>query len=467
MMNINEKPARSSIMTDLKKIRFIMLMMIAAAFFAACASTPSFRVDGDPALIKKLRKAPDYPPVKFICFSDPHLYDPSLGVNGPAFQRYLEKDRKLLKQSTEILETAIQKIAAMDGRFVIVPGDMTKDGTYQSHVLFAAYCKKIAAGGKPVFVIPGNHDISNPEAFSYQGNKKILVKGVGPKDFKKIYADFGYKQALYQDPNSQSYIVSPVKGLWLFALDACLYAQNPERGKGHSITDGKFNAMTLAWLEKHLQLAAEKNIAVMAMMHHGILEHYRGQEKHFGEYLVDDFQRVSRMLAQYNVRIVFTGHHHAQDIVYQKWPDGKFLFDIQTGSLVTYPCPLRELSIDAGQTLTVRSTMITSIPSMGDRFFPFAKKYVRSGIEGIARKVMEKYGCTEKDRDILAPQIADVMVAHYEGDENITAATRDQGLSFMGGLVMMTRRDLIEGLKKDTPPPDNHVRIDLRSGAWK
>lgn len=50
------------------------------------------------------------------------------------------------------------------------------------------------------------------------------------------------------------------------------------------------------------------------MLHHGIVEHYKGQEKNYGEYVVDDFHAVSRLLAMYNVRFVLTGHYHAQGI---------------------------------------------------------------------------------------------------------------------------------------------------------
>lgn len=45
-----------------------------------------------------LAQLPNYPQMKFIVFSDPHYFDPSLGTEGKAFQEYLDNDRKLLKR---------------------------------------------------------------------------------------------------------------------------------------------------------------------------------------------------------------------------------------------------------------------------------------------------------------------------------------------------------------------------------
>ena len=71
---------------------------------------------------------PDYPQMKFIVFTDPHYFDGSLGTHGQAFQDYLDKDRKLLRESRELLEEVIGFILKSDADFVLIPGDLTKDG---------------------------------------------------------------------------------------------------------------------------------------------------------------------------------------------------------------------------------------------------------------------------------------------------------------------------------------------------
>ena len=69
----------------------------------------------------------------FMVFSDPHFYDPSLGTEGKAFEAYLDEDRKLFRESPELLLEALKIIGDSDVEFVVIPGDLTKDGTAASH----------------------------------------------------------------------------------------------------------------------------------------------------------------------------------------------------------------------------------------------------------------------------------------------------------------------------------------------
>ncbi|HEX9062991.1 MAG TPA: hypothetical protein VF941_22695, partial [Clostridia bacterium] len=48
-----------------------------------------------------------YPDAKFAVISDLHYYDNSLGTSGPAFESYLSSDRKLLRDSADLLSLAV------------------------------------------------------------------------------------------------------------------------------------------------------------------------------------------------------------------------------------------------------------------------------------------------------------------------------------------------------------------------
>lgn len=61
------------------------------------------------------------------------------------------------------------------------------------------------------------------------------------------------------------------------------------------------------------------------------------------------------------MNVVFTGHYHAQDITMERWDDETFIFDVETGSFVTYPCPLREVKIAADTMLVTNLQEITSL----------------------------------------------------------------------------------------------------------
>lgn len=443
--------------------------VLVIANLLVCAPRQAFRAESDTALRLSLEKAASYPKINFVSISDLHIYDANLGTTGKAFEDYLTADRKLLRESPEILEAAISSINGLDASFVLCPGDLTKDGEKQSHLLAAQYLDKLKTGGKKVFVVPGNHDIKNGHSYRYSGDLKERVPNITAEEFIQIYGDYGFKDALERDSDSLSYVAEPVPGLWLLALDSCCYKENVEDQA--PVTDGKFSQATLAWIEDMLVKSVQYNKAVIAMMHHGALEHYAGQQKNYGEYIVDDFDYVSRLFAVYNVRLVFTGHYHAQDITVRTFPqDKKFVFDIETGSLVTYPCPYRVIKIDDNQHAAISTWMVTSIKSRPQDFPQYAKDYLEKGIAGIAAWTIMGYKVDETEAQKLAVQVADAFVAHYGGNENLAsgkAAIQEDGLSLMGWIVIQMRKDLVYGLWQDLPPPDLNVTLDLSTGSWK
>ena len=399
----------------------------------------------------------------FVVFSDPHYYDPSLGTEGEAFSEYLDGDRKLLAESKELLSEAIGKTISSDADFVIIPGDLTKDGTKVSHENFADMIRKIIEAGKPVYVVPGNHDISNGEANGYKGNEKIHMENVGPEGFLEIYHDFGYSGAIEQDTNSLSYVIEPSPGIWMLALDACLYQENEEGH--HPETDGEFKPETLEWIEKVAIKGAEQNKLLLAFMHHGVLEHYQKQDKFYGEYVVNNYKKVSKKFASLGIKVVFTGHYHAQDITTRKWNDGTFITDIETGSLVTYPNPLRKVEILNNQ-MHITSDYITSIPMHSEGFSEYSREYVHDGVSGIAEEVMVSMRLNREEAQKLSGQIADAFIAHYKGDEEIKNNYLDlSGVGFLGRIMILTKKRLIKELYTDLPPADNELIINLQDGS--
>jgi 3',5'-cyclic AMP phosphodiesterase CpdA len=318
-----------------KHLHGAMCLFLVASLWACGTASQPFQYETDPAHRALVDgNAPAYPATRFVVLSDPHLYDTTLGTEGRAFEAYLAGDRKLLKESPEIMDAAARAIMNEAPDFVLVPGDLTKDGEASSHYLMAQYLSRIEASGTPVYITPGNHDIRNGESVRYRGDTTERVDNVSAAAFAQIYSAFGYAEALHRDPASLSYVAEPKAGLWLLALDACRYSENQEDQP--PITDGAFSAATVTWIEDMLAEAAKTHRAVIVMMHHGVMEHYQGQEKYYGEYIVDDYARIARLFAMYHVRMVFTGHYHAQDVTLERWTASeRVLYDIETGSLVT------------------------------------------------------------------------------------------------------------------------------------
>jgi UDP-2,3-diacylglucosamine pyrophosphatase LpxH len=455
-------------MNILHKVSLVLVCASLIVSLGACSVVSKgqdFKYINDASVVSLLEKSPvDYPPTDFIVFSDVHIFPPALG-SGTALDKYLSEDRKLLKESTRIVDSLLDSIKKEPADFVIVTGDLTKDGERVGHELMASYLEQIEDSGKQVYIVPGNHDILNPHAVSYQGDTSTPVPSVTPEQFAQIYSDFGFNQALYRDSISLSYVVEPKPGLWLLALDSCRYKENHE--KADPVTDGAFSPDTLNWIEDMLIKARQQNKAVIVAMHHNVVEHYKGEEKYFGEYIVDNYFEVEKLFSAYGVQMVFTGHYHAQDITMVRFPgDNKFLLDIETGSLVTYPSPYRLVQITPAQELIIRTENVTKVEGVTN-FPEYAKAYIESGIANIAASTIEEYGVKSAAAEILAKQVAAAFSAHYAGDEKLSegqTVLSPKGTGLMGWVVVFVRKGMIKELWRDLPPSDNNLNINLETG---
>ena len=396
--------------------------------------------------------------------SDPHFFDPGLGATENSSETDLNSAGKLINESAELLETAIGNILSSNIPIVLIPGDLTKDGALKSHLGMADHLKNLKANGVRVFVVPGNHDVNNGRSYSFQGDQPEKVPNVNPSRFSEIYGPYGYDDAIFRDSGSLSYIAEPLDGLWIIGLDDCLYHRNDSIG--HSETGGELGKAQRMWLESILQtdVAAQKTKVVI--MHHGILEHFQTQKKHFGDYVVKDHKKRSRWLAGMGVQIVFTGHYHANDIALHLWKDGSFLFDIETGSLVTYPCPIRKITL-RGDSMEISTEHILSIPSMDNGLQEYARKSVSQGASDIAAKTMLKYKLNPEDANYLATQLGNLFSEHCMGDEPArNPAISLDGISLWGRTMILFRKRFIRGLSNDLPPADNTLTIQLHTGRY-
>lgn len=412
--------------------------------------------------------------IKIAVFSDPHYMDPSLiKKDGTALDKYLDEDRKLLKESPYIIEELVKRIKAEKPDIVLIPGDLTKDGEYVSNKNFAdRYLKDLEASGIKVYVVPGNHDINNPHASIYNGDNKIRTKTTSKEEFAEIYNEYGYDEAIAKDENSLSYVVELSPKLRLLALDVCKYELN-DFEKNTCITGGRIKPETMLFIEKQAAEAKAKGIRLFVMQHHGLVEHFPNQSIIMPEYLLDNWRACADKFIELGINVVFTGHFHAQDIV--KYSSGdKDLYDIETGSTVTYPCPYRIINYN-GDILSIRSKKIEHINySISDAkdFQSYAKNYVERGLAGIVSSFTAGIPSENRDENLLnlvGKMATDAFVAHYRGDENIN---QDQQKNIDMYNVIADKYTIPAQLKSminvvnsvwtDLAPEDNSVDISFR-----
>jgi len=414
-----------------------------------------------------------HPAVKMLVFSDPHYFDPSLGTSGAAFETYLASDRKLIAESDAIIRAMVSQVEAQNPQVVLVSGDLTKDGEQLSHHTMAAYLAQMKAGGRKVFVVPGNHDIENEGASSYAGDAATPVSAISASEFADIYKDLGFSDAIARDSNSLSYVAEIVPGLWLLALDSCIYGDV----RGPMQSSGRFLDGTQTWIQVQLDQAKSRGVRVMAMMHHGLVEHFTNQSLIFPEFLVNDRNAVAGLLSNGGVGVVFTGHFHANDIT-RGTPSagGKSIYDVETGSAVTYPCPYRIVDV-SDDTLAITTQHITSIDyDLGTKpdFQTYARDSLRMGLETLITTLIEvaPYSVAPTNASQLAPWLGDGLVAHYAGDEVMpmpadasdgqpNVQSEIQALQSSSNTVMQLSGMMLQSIWTDLPPSDNTVILDL------
>lgn len=402
--------------------------------------------------------------VDFAVISDCHYFKASLGTEGKAFEEYIHSDRKLVAESQAINEAAIELLKKEPVEFVIVCGDLTKDGEKENHLEFAKLMRILEIYAKKVYVIPGNHDINNPHAMRFEGDQKIPVETVSPDEFVEIYKEFGYDEALYRDPNSLSYIVEPKPGVWLFALDDNKYDNNFTLGAPE--TSGRYKKETMEWIMKHLKIAKEKNKLVLGMQHHGLVEHFSGQSQYpiSKEYVIDDWEEVARNFIAGEMHAIFTGHFHANDVTKHELGIGE-IHDIQTGSFVTAPCPYRIVNLtDKSIRLTPKFIEEIKYDTKGVPFQEYATNFIRTGLVDFVVSYLVANGISEDLAKQIAPFGIEAFIAHYKGDEVLPEATRKfvEQLNDMKDSKVRFLGAMIKSLYRDINPTDNYTWIEVK-----
>ena len=426
--------------------------------------------------------------IKFAILSDPHLYPAKLGTTGSAFEQYLKSQCYKMEAASEaILASAIDSIKNSDVDVVLLPGDMTNNGEAESHTCMIEYLNELIKAGKQVVLINGNHDILNPDAKKYVDNTTKKIDSISPNEFKKQYAQFGYNYANAKDNNSLSYTIDLATDVRLIVIDSCLYNRKNE----HHITAGSLSNKQQKWINKQIQDAKNKKMIVLGMMHHGIVPHFSTEPKMFKGFVIEKYDVLQKKFSKRGLQVMFTGHFHSQDIAGQYFEKDRYMLDIETGSLVSDPIPIRfvELTPDR-QALKINSQRITDVAYSTPEFKTFAD-YAKYNQAAGAKQLFLQLATglflqqnpnptDPKQAAIAATNLAATKIegipiidlfqqatkAHYQGDEAIDEKTKEriQLLANSNEPVPKLMGENMLAMAVDTPPVDNNLTIDLRTG---
>lgn len=333
--------------------------------------------------------------VKIAIISDLHVMAPELLVNeGSAFEAYLAQDRKMLRESLEILETLVNSILEVKPDLVLVTGDLTKDGERVSHDLVAMQLQRLVDEGIQVLVVPGNHDINNPDAQVFDGDNTTPTETITRLEFADIYRHAGYDDMSRRDPDTLSYCRDVTDDLTILAIDACMDRLNTFVSRGdsrdHCKTSGRLESSTQQWLVEQAEQATAAGRRVIAMMHHHLVPHFHMEETLAAPYMVDAAGQLCQRLIDAGVHVIFTGHLHISDISLIKHNDGEMV-EVATAAAVGYPCQWRIATcyLWSGK-MHLQTQTLSKLPSQPN-FGETARGVFSSSIPTITNGVLTRY----------------------------------------------------------------------------
>ncbi|WP_375584094.1 metallophosphoesterase [Cyclobacterium xiamenense] len=205
-------------------------------------------------------------------------------------------------------------------------------------------------------------------------------------DFRRALENSRLDQRLYRAENSQrllpdaSYVVEPVAGVWLLALDGNVYAPSGEDWSGSSV--GFNQAVTakrhqLKWIEKVVLEAEKRGKTLISFSHYPLVDFHDSasdaMKSLFGE---KKFQlarvpsrETSSEYAKAGIRIHFAGHMHINDTgMFKEAVSGKTLYNVQVPSLAAFPPAYKILTLPEPETMEISTIQLETVDRM-DEFF--------------------------------------------------------------------------------------------------
>ncbi|MBZ2174702.1 metallophosphoesterase [Schnuerera sp. xch1] len=407
--------------------------------------------------------------ITFFIATDPHHLSKNLYNKGKAFDWFLNSgDGKLLEYTDEIIDAYTLDIKVRQPDILIIPGDLTCNGEKESHFEMIEKLKTIEALGIPVFVIPGNHDINNPWARNYVNDEMIKIDSITEEEFLKLYKSFGYKEAIFTDDDSLSYLAAPAEDVWLLMLDSAKYKHNnmrtsPEMGSSIS-------SKTLKWIKKCSNLAKENNAEIIAIMHHSLMNHSNIVNEDF---TIDNSQEVIDTFLKCNIQIVLSGHIHLQDIKCHS-NNNKTIYDIATSCLIAYPNQygILEFSPDKGYnyyTNRVNMDRWVEKNNISDKNMLNFKNYTRNFFETRSydkyyESLLEISKFTDEEMKAISRTIATLNLKYFAGFRNqfMHSIFNTKGFQILQDTAPCSVRNYIMSMFNDQFTDNNKIFIPIQ-----
>lgn len=286
--------------------------------------------------------------IRFGVISDIHYLAPSLKGDSEEWDEFVYNKHKEYNDLDSLLTNALDGVEknVVEGgeNYVLIPGDLTKDGELESHKALAARLEAFEKEtGIQVLVIPGNHDINNTNGVTFENGTEEPTDPTSPEEFAEIYKNLGYDLAdsIFEPEEGKkggmlSYTAT-LGNYKLIAIDSCMYSEdNGAEGNEH-MTDGRLADGLLDWIVEESENAQKLGLTVVGMQHHNLIPHIEIEDATLWAFVIQEWVKVADAYADAGMHYIFTGHLHANDTNSYVSDNGEVICDILTPSLSGYP----------------------------------------------------------------------------------------------------------------------------------
>lgn len=327
---------------------------------------------------------------------------------------------RLFNENYFAFTAALEDVAKRGIRYVILPGDMTDNGQ-QRNIELVNRILRLYAKNKNMnfFVMTGNHDPARPFTvkdslgdMKWWGYKEIMHElsdwGFSPRpDYmywetpfsSYSYPDYAFKTAAREADISRrtyriegvkslvpdaSYLVEPLPGLWLLAIDASVYPVL-KATEDHAAAFGaarvgyteifQRKGYLLSWIKKITAQARKYNKTLITFSHYPMVDYNRGSADFLKQLAPTGFDLdripssgISDTLADAGVKLHLGGHLHLNDEAVHVSRCGNTLKNIQIPSIAGYLPAYKIVEIDNNTVVDVKTVVLDSVPGFNHFF---------------------------------------------------------------------------------------------------
>ncbi|WYK01741.1 hypothetical protein A5821_002878 [Enterococcus sp. 7F3_DIV0205] len=399
--------------------------------------------------------------IEFWVVSDPHYIDKSLTDSGIAFKKIKQTAAgKELDFQKESWQAFIDKAIKQKPEMLIITGDLTLNGEKVSAEKLAELLKQLTDKGINVFVIPGNHDINDGWARKFVGDQQEKTEVISIADFKKIFADFGYQNATSYDKSSLSYSVSVNQRYNFLFLDSNIYPEDSQPQTSPT-TGGTIRGKTMKWVKKQLKKAKEEKKKTVVFLHHNIFAH---NELLSNGFVLNNAEEFKKVLADYQVPIVFSGHIHAQDIMTETVNDHP-LTEIVSSSFSIAPQGYGVVTLNGNSFDYQKQENTHKIPQV-ENYPEYIKELFIEDGKRLGYTQLTDAGLSDsKKLDIASEFVGQVNYRFFSGndfisDEEVEKIKAEPGYQIIADNSKFLK-DYIDSIIQDKNQKDNQLKKNL------